>query len=83
MIPNVSLDSSNSTNFRCIFCLENRWSVPMSRRGRCFVHGFRREANLSKAEKALQHGCSDPNRLNIPKVSDGEGISLAFAAFFV
>ena len=44
---------------------------------------FRREANLSKAEKALQHGCSDPNRLNIPKVSDGEGISLAFGAFFL
>jgi len=38
---------------------------------------------LSKAEKALQHGCSDPNRLNIPKVSDGEGISLAFGALFV
>ena len=44
---------------------------------------YRREANLSKAEKALQHGCSDPNRLNIPKVSDGEGISLAFGALFV
>jgi len=30
-----------------------------------------RQANLSKAEKALQHGCSDPNRLNIPKVVVG------------
>lgn len=30
-----------------------------------------RQANLSKAEKALQHGCSDPNRLNIPKVVIG------------
>ncbi len=45
-----------------------------------------REANFSKAEKALQHGCSDPNRLNIPKVSDGldmVGMVFFFLYFYV